>query len=224
MPALPAVPKVVQLAFQTTNRDIQYMMVNRLHFSYTGTAPTPGELSSFATTCLTAFGAAYAASLFQNYRVTGLAAIDLSSPTAATAEVTGAIDGTLTGVGLPADTAFVLSATVARRFRGGHPRSYLPLGDDTKLADTTTWTSAFVTAVETASAGLMTAIEGAGWAGAGTLAPVNVSYYEGYTLVTYPSGRSRDVPKLRVGGPVVDAVTGFVGRALIGTQRRRTGR
>lgn len=221
MPPLPAAPKVLQLAVLTHANNVDDVFVNKVHYQYTGTAPTPGQLASFATTVLTAWGSAFAPSMTDEKQFVGLDAVDLSSPTSATAEVTDSISGTLTGTVLPADACFVLSATVARRYRGGHPRIYLPLGAGVSLLSGRTWTTAFVGVVETANAGLVTAIEGAGWAGAGTLSPVNVAYYHGYTLVTYPSGRSRDVPTVRPGGPLIDPITGYVGRQQLGSQRRR---
>lgn len=224
MTALPPVANVVQLAFQVENTDSSYVDVNRLHFHYTGTPPTAGDLLSFATTCLTAYESAFVTSLAANKNVVGIVAIDLTSPTAATAVFTDHTAGTLAGALLPDDVAFVLSLTIARRYRGGHPRIYLPLGDATKLTNGKTWDSGFVTAVGIAAEGLLVAINGAGWAGAGTIAPVSVSYYFGTHLVTYPSGRHRDVPSLRVGGPVVDPVVDIVGRSVVGTQRRRLAR
>jgi hypothetical protein len=198
------------------------IFINRVHYAYTGTAPTSSELSSFASTVLTAWGSAFAPSLPDIGHFVGLVAIDLSSPTSAVAEVTDSIVGTEAGTALPADVCFVLSATVGRRYRGGHPRSYLPLGVVSDQQNSRTWTAAFITAVETANAGFVTAVEGAGWAGAGTLSPVNVSYYQGFTPVVNPiTLRTRDVPKIRVGGPIVDPIVGYVGRAQFGSQRRR---
>lgn len=221
MPALPAVPKVIMLSFGTLDTDSGHTDVNRLHFSYTGTAPSSAQLESFAATVLTAFGAALATHAGDNKTFASLDAADLTSPTSAVASVTGATTGTLTGGAIPASTAFLMSAVVARRYRGGHPRSYLPLGDDSKINNDNTWASAFITAVETAWAGFTTAVEGAGWAGAGTINPCNVSYYEGWTNLTKPSGRNYNVPKLRVGGPVVDAIVSYVGRAALAEIRKR---
>ena len=51
---------------------------------------------------------------------------------------------------------------------------------------------------------------------------VNVSYYEGFEVVTdLRTGRSRDVPQLRPGGPAVDKITGFSINPKLGSQRRR---
>ena len=46
------------------------------------------------------------------------------------------------------------------------------------------------------------------WAGAGLITPVNVSYFAGYTNEVIVGHRARAIPNLRVGGPVVDTVTG----------------
>lgn len=223
MPALPPVPKVLQLAFGTLDATNNYLDINRLHFAYTGTAPSSAQLVSFATTVLTAFGSALAPSMISDLTISSLVAADLSSPTSAVASVSASVVGTLTGGPLPAGTALLMSATVARRYRGGHPRSYLPLGDDSKITNSTRWLGAFVTAVNTAWAGFITAVEGAGWTGAGTISPVNVSYYEGFTNLTTPNMRNYNVPKLRVGGPVIDPIVGYIGRARIATIRKRIG-
>jgi hypothetical protein len=54
------------------------------------------------------------------------------------------------------------------------------------------------------------------------LVHVNVSYYEGFTVVIDPiTGRARNVPKLRSSGPLVDGVVGIVINPELGTQRRR---
>jgi hypothetical protein len=56
-------------------------------------------------------------------------------------------------------------------------------------------------------------------------AQVIVSYYQGYNApTTLPSGRVKQTPKLRVGGPVVDTVTGQNAAVKIASQRKRLGR
>lgn len=224
MPALPPVPKVLQLAFGVENNANSYTDINRLYVSYTGTAPSVGSLNAFATTALAAFATALAPSTGDDKTFASLEAVDLSSPTSAVATVTLGTAGALTGAPLPADVAMVMSGTVARRYRGGHPRSYLPVGDVTKLNTDVQWGSDFLTAVHTAWIGFITAIGGAGWAGAGTVAPVNVSYYHLFHNVEFPSGRVASIPSLRVGGPLVDLITAYVARPRLGTQRRRIGR
>jgi hypothetical protein len=51
---------------------------------------------------------------------------------------------------------------------------------------------------------------------------VSVSYYEGFTSVTNPiTGRTKDVSKLRTGGPVVDVVSAIIVANGPKSQRRR---
>jgi hypothetical protein len=49
---------------------------------------------------------------------------------------------------------------------------------------------------------------------------VNVSYFSGFTNVTFPSGRIRPVPKLR-SVPLVDTVTSWSTNPNVASQRRR---
>jgi hypothetical protein len=148
---------------------------------------------------------------------------DLTSATGAVDTSVESVVGSRAGSALPSSTSLVSSYTIARRYRGGHPRAYWPFGADSDLLSETQWTSAFPTACDTGINAYFAALVAAGWSGAGTLTHVNVSYYEGFTVVTNPiTGRARNVPTLRV-SPVVDLVTAVHSRSSIGTQRRRLG-
>jgi hypothetical protein len=128
--------------------------------------------------------------------------------------------GTRTGATLGAQVAFVISGEIFRRYRGGHPRNYFPFGVDTDSYDARSWHTAFQTDVSEGWGEFVNAVEAAGWTGAGTLTPVNVSYYEGFTNHTYPSGRVRPIPTLR-GTPVIDVIESYIFRPDYETQRRR---
>jgi hypothetical protein len=224
MPALPSVPKVLQVVFKHTyGGDTDALCI--IYEQYTGTAPTDAELSTFATACGAAWDAnmaAYASSAAVSLEQ--VTVTDLSSPTSAKAEVAAVFPGTGGGAALPADTCFVTAYEIARRYRGGHPRSYWPLGTETEVLSPQTWTAAAVTAMTATFVGMQAAIAAAGWSGAGTISQVNVSYYDGFTVVTSPTtGRARNVPKLRP-TPVVDPIVSVVGRQTFGTQRRRVHR
>jgi hypothetical protein len=147
---------------------------------------------------------------------------DLSSATAAVGEAEPTQTGTRTGSAIGIQVAAVLSEEIARRYRGGHPRLYFPFGTVTDLADEQQWTGAFQAALSTSWIAFLTALAGDVWTGGGTVAPINISYYEGFTNHTYPSGRVRPVPTLR-SVPVVDPIVAVQTNPLIGTQRRRTG-
>lgn len=82
------------------------------------------------------------------------------------------------------------------------------------------WNSTFITAVNTGTAAFFSAIEALTVGSMGTLAHVNLSYYKGFTNITNSSGRERAVPTYR-DTALLDTVTGYSCKGLIGSQRRR---
>ena len=119
-------------------------------------------------------------------------------------------------------TAFLGSMKIARRYRGGKPRTYLPIGGAGKLQDAQTWTSAFVADIQAALNQIIAdiAVTASGGCALGNL--VNVSYYEGFVSSQNPiTLRWRTIPKQRTAGPLVDPVTSWVAETRIGSQRRR---
>jgi hypothetical protein len=221
MPPMPVAPGVLQLVIHARDDDVAHDLINRVHYHYTGAAPTAAQLATMAPTLLISWSGQFTPLMQSSKTVTQLDIIDLSSPTGAQTSLAGVTAGTLVGAELPADACLVVAGQVSRRYRGGHPRTYLPLGDTTKLASSRTWDPTFVAAAVTAMDTFMGVTTGAGWAGAGTIAPCNVSYFAGFHNVTYLTGRVRSVPTIRPGGPVIDTITSYVGRQQVCTQRRR---
>lgn len=220
MPPLPAVSKVVQVALGI-NPGTLPPVITRFFIQYTGTAPTNADLSTFNTAVSSAFNTSLKSLLDNNRLLISVESIDLSSAVAAVASSTVSVSGTRAGTELPISVAVVDSYTIARRYRGGHPRGYWPFGVAADLTDRRNWSTTFTGAVNTGINAFFTAVVAAGWAGAGTLTHVNVSYYKGFTVVTSPTtGRARNIPTLRV-TPTVDAVTATLARGSIGSQRRR---
>jgi hypothetical protein len=120
--------------------------------------------------------------------------------------VNGSNNGTRGGGNLYASTALIVNLSVPRRYRGGHPRLYLPLGSQTDMLDPQHWTPSFLTTVSTSWNAWLAAV--VGFTGV-TFQPVvfsNVSYFHNNAL--------RPVP-------VVDPVTASSMNPIPGTQRRR---
>ena len=220
MAPLPDVPKVVKVAVilsDSINTDI----VTRFYLRYSGSAPDSAALDTFAATVKSEWAADLAGDVNEAYNLIRVECTDLTTPTSAIGLWSGSQPGTATGDMTPADAAMVVSYTIARRYRGGHPRGYWLAGESTDLNDPQHWTSAFVAAWQTQIQTFFAGIVASAWAGAGTLEHVNVSYYHGFTVVTNPTtGRARNVPNVRA-TPIVDAVVAVVSRLRIGTQRRR---
>ena len=195
--------------------------MTRFYISYTGSVPTAAELVTFAGLLVTGYGFWMLPYTDESTTLTGATCIDLSSDTGAEGSATADDAGSLAGTVLPADACCVIGYEIARRYRGGHPRGYLRLGVGASMENAQTWSSAFLADVLTAIDGLFSAIAGDGWSGAGTVAHVNVSFYEGFTVVTNPTThRARNVPTVR-GTPLVNTVTSYAPRVDIGSQRRR---
>lgn len=222
MPALPPVSKVIRVALKYTVDAVAQELINRFFLAYTGTAPTDVQLGAFAGSIADEFGSHLVGLMSPAYTLSNVKCEDLTSATSAVGEIDATQTGTRSGSAIGIQVAAVLSEEIARRYRGGHPRLYLPFGTLTDLADEQAWTTTFALAVPTDWVAFLAAVEGDGWSGAGTLSQVNVSYYEGFTNHTYPSGRVRPVPTLRA-TPVVDTIVALQLNPLLGTQRRRTG-
>jgi hypothetical protein len=99
---------------------------------------------------------------------------------------------------------------------------FFPLTSSAYLTDPQTLTGAYVTALNDAwanfEADVVADLVGT-WAASAK--PVSVSYYEGFTPFTFPSGRVKNLPKLRVGGPVVDPIVSYNTNPRVASQRRR---
>jgi hypothetical protein len=194
--------------------------LNRFFIKYFGATPTQAQVATFAAAVV----AAWTGNLASLYSATSLLELvtveDLSSSTSAAASVSTATPGTRAGNTLGAGTACCIQEQVTRRYRGGHPRQYLCSGVQADLITRQGWTAGFIISQQVGYVNYQAAIAAAGWAGSGALAQVNVSYYQGFTNVTFPSGRVRPVPKLRL-VPVVDIITTYTVNPKLASQRRR---
>jgi len=220
MPALPAVPKTLKVAAIWSD-GINTDIVTRWYMQYTGSAPSSTQLNSMCGAMADDIATHFDYATVDALTLGRVHAIDLTSATAAEGDDLGARVGTNTSAPNPIDVAQVISYEIARRYRGGHPRGYWPFGSSDALSNPQRWEATYLASVQTNIEALFVALAGEVWSGGGTLQHVNVSYFHGFTVVTDPiTGRARNVPTVR-GTPLVDAVTAYVARAHIGTQRRR---
>jgi hypothetical protein len=135
--------------------------------------------------------------------------IDLSSVSSPIGQWVGSSNGSRLGGVLPAETALLINAHIARRYRGGKPRLYLPLGCQTDVLNPQSWSSSFLTAVATGFTNFFNAISGHTYGSLVITNAVNVSYYSAHTA--RPT-------------PLVDPWTGFTINAMPASQRRRMNR
>lgn len=220
MPALPSVPKVLRARIFTHMQE-DLASAFHLYLSYSGTAPSNTDCDNFATAVHNAFQANLAPLMTSNYTQDQVTIEDLSSSTASVGVDSTPILGGLGGLQVAANVATQITFDIARRYRGGKPKVFLPLGTATEMNDAQTWGAIYNGLVQAAWAAFIAAVEAAGWSGAGTIAHVAVSYYQGNLPVENPiTHRWRNIPTLR-GTPLIDAVVGYFVPTRIASQRRR---
>lgn len=152
--------------------------------------------------------------------LTHVRATDLSSDTGGDELLATAGAGVGTGGMLPANACYLVNMTVNRRYRGGKPRAYIPIGLDTDLQDPQTWKPASLTSMNTAWLNWIGAVIASLRVGHPGADQVNVSYYKGHKWV--PDGNDGYIKKpLLREVPQVDLITSSTGNTRLGSQRRR---
>jgi hypothetical protein len=142
MPPLPDANKILRSAFRYTVEGQENLAI--MHFSYDGAGANQVDLDNLTD----GLGAAVKA-LFQNLQHVDAAysdmnVIDLTSHSALTSDRPVAGNGTHAGGASPANCACVLSWGIHRRYRGGHPRTYLGAIPLTAYATERQFTAAYV--------------------------------------------------------------------------------
>lgn len=220
MPALPPVPGVlrVQLTWGTGNSKVN---LTNLHFAYTAGPPTAANCATMAASVVSA-AATNLTSLMASAASMGEATVtDLATTSGHQGTGGSPFSGSRSGADTAASTCLVMQYDIARRYRGGKPKSFLPLGTATDITTARQWVSSFTSAALTGWNNFITAVVAAG-AGCTITNQVNVSYFSGFTNVPYGSPtKYRRVPTLRSGGPVTDAIISTVASPIPGSQRRR---
>jgi hypothetical protein len=195
--------------------------ITRLYVSYTGGPPSPANCATMGANIAASAQTALAALVNNNVTLENVEVTDLTSSMAGQGVGGTPWAGTRGTAMLGPQVALLGNLTIGRRYRGGKPRNYWPFGVSADVSSAGQWTTTFITASNTALRAFFSALTTDG-AGCTIVGLVNVSYFSGFTNVTNPiTGRTHAVPKLRVGGPQQDLVTGVNANPSIGSQRRR---
>lgn len=220
MAALPNVANVLRVSmfFSIGSKPNQGV---RWFLGYTGGPPTVANLEDFGATIKTAADTDFPDVMHESNSITSIKLEDLSSNLGAVAVIDDSTAGALTGIALPSAAAFVTSYEISKRYRGGHPRSYWPLGDAEFLTTDSEWGGSSVTAMTGAVTNVVESINAATEGSTTISQQVAVNYYLGFTSVENPiTHRYRNVPTLLV-SPNVYAVNSIVGRSYVGSFRKR---
>jgi hypothetical protein len=221
MPPMPTVPGVIKVTW-VLSLDEDTDIINLTHLAYHGGSPNSIGLDAMAASLGTSWGTNMAPHVTGAVTLQRIDTEDLASASGAVASTNIGTAGGLAGPQLPAAVAVNVQKRIARRYRGGKPKNFIVAGNNAMLFDHQSWTAAFASTVALAWLAVEHSQDGVMYSPITIDGPVSVSYFSGFTPVTNPTtGRVRNVPKLRVGGPVVDPVIGYHGQTKLGTQRRR---
>lgn len=219
MPPLPYVNAVVKVVLSGPVGDSSW--ANVLHYEYNGTPPLS---NTAAQSVATAIHSAWVSNLKVRYatfvQLTKIAVTDLTSATAGYGEWVGSEAGTGDSTPSPANTCVLIRKQILRRYRGSHPRIYFPTVGGTNIADDDNWKTTYTSALLSSWQAFDAALLAISVPPNSQFSPVNISYYEGFTNYTRPSGRQDNKPALRA-TPIVDSVIGYAVLAKMATQRKR---
>lgn len=205
MPSLLPVPGVVRLSFRGTANGVG--CVNVFHVKCGDDALAIGSITTILTTVRTAYQSHFVPRLGSVWSGDTAVATDLSSIIGASVEQP--LGGTPSAPGniVPQSAACCISWKISRRYRGGHPRTYLGPVPATALENQTTFTSAYLALVQTAADNFFAACNG----------------------ITTPDGTTglvavhRYFNKVELNPPVTSLITSSGVDSRIDTMRRRLG-
>lgn len=206
----------------TVHDDSGVPATSRIYFAYSGTRYTQSQADTLAGAVAGSWNASIAPLVATTDTLVGTEVQDLSIDIGVVGVSTPSDAGTRSGTALPAGVAVNVGHVISRHYRGGRPKTFLRAGVIGDLASGTTnqWSTSFITAAKAGWQAFVAGIQGTAGANVGNLK--NISYYQGFTPVLNPvTGRTRDVPKLRTGGPQLDDITDAIIRPTLGSQRRR---
>lgn len=126
--------------------------LNTFYVFGTGVAgASTAALAAYATAVYGALNvAAFKNALFSGNNIAFVRCFDWSTPAGAEGADNTVTAGLATGSPLSAQNAMLINFAVPLRFRGGHPRMYMPLGMPVDLQTPLAWTTTFVTALQAA--------------------------------------------------------------------------
>lgn len=194
---------------------------NRFYLGYSGSAPTGANCVTLAGDIAAAWATHIAPLVNPSQALEEVDVLDISTLTGLSGQWTGNNAGSEgSGNNLPVQCSSNIEFDIARRYRGGKPRIYLPPPSSGVQASASKWSNSFVTSLNNGFSAFQTEIAALSVGAMGTLSHVNVSYYQGYTNVEIPGSRAYAQPKYRTTA-LVDTITGYSAKAEISSQRRR---
>ena len=203
---LPPVPSVMRFAVSGTNQGQKW--VNIFHSKYSNVPADAATVNAICQAVHTAYVNAFTTLWSSSTILITVDGQDLASRTAATGTFSLTHPGVQTTIPMALQVALCISWSISDRYRGGHPRTYLPGIDGTFVTGGRLLTTAGHTAYLNAAAGFLTNMN-AMTAGGSSWQMCCVRYFSQHQLLA---------------NPLVRTITGQSVHGRIDTQRRRLGK
>lgn len=156
MPPLPAAPQVVEVKVVGTINSVPW--ANIFHLQYTGTAPSAAQLDTLSSGVMNAWGTNFAPLVNTGVSLTGATSTDLTNALAAQGSASGTTAGSRAGTGLSNAAAACITWKINMRYKGGHPRTYIPATVSSDITSGRLFTDTYVTALTSAAGTFRTAL------------------------------------------------------------------
>ena len=214
-------PGVAQIRVKGTVGPNRWACV--LHFSNGSTAPwTQGGINALASTGRSAWITRIVPHMTSNFFLADVETVDLTDTGDRSAIQTGTpVPGTDANPTSAIGTCFMINFAIARRYKGGHPRVYLPPMAESSAIGGDTWSGPAVDnyklSFDNWVSDVLAALVGAGVSGAIHVVP-RYTYSYSYDAVRHK------VVKTRTGANGAPQVISTLGSSQIRTQRRRFGK
>lgn len=225
MTPLPPVPNTALVrVIMDLDGSLDYHMAENIHHvQWASGAAAGGDMVALAENFFAFYSGLFSGSytggthyISSDLTLAQVTATDLTSDTAAFGVSTQApVPGAASQVWV-ANTAFLFSQQVSRRFRGGHGRTYLPGVTPDNTTDGRTWTSGCVTDLQ----GWWTENFGPEVLAGGYASYPNISGLS-HVLVSYVDRAVNPTPPYRRPTPLTDVIVKTVADSVIRSQRRR---
>ena len=203
---LPPVPSVMRFAVSGTNQGQKW--VNIFHSKYSNVPADAATVNAICQAVHTAYVNAFTTLWSSSTILITVDGQDLASRTAATGTFSLTHPGVQTTIPMALQVALCISWSISDRYRGGHPRTYLPGIDGTFVTGGRLLTTAGHTAYLNAAAGFLTNMN-AMTAGGSSWKMCCVRYFSQHQLLA---------------NPLVREISGQSVHGRIDTQRRRLGK
>lgn len=193
----------------------------RFYLAYNGGPPVLGDTATLASEVETSWSTHMLGAINTAVTLTGIEVTDMSSETGVQTVTTPSVAGTRSGASLPDDVAANISFKISRRYRGGHPKIFLPFGSYEDISGPAEWDSTALSQFPASWDAFIAAVVATSGLTVDDLNHAAVSLYSGYlTIGPGVNGKYKYPPKARETA-IVDAVSSYALNPVVGSQRRR---